>query len=293
MENINCPNINRWEHHIVFLIAGSEPLGSAGIQADIKAISACGGYAAGAITCIVDEDTVNVKDIITIPIKMIESQCHSFLGDVGANCIKTGMLYSKDVIHSVAGVLQHYKNTDIVVDPVMVSSAGYRLLKEEAVNCYMNELFPLARIITPNRHEAEVLLGHKLDINNLEEDLKKLTRWGNAVIVKSVEDKEKGKINDCFYDPTTNNLQIFSKKHVNTNNRNGTGDTFASAIATYIARGFKLIDAISFAEDYIQKAIEIGANYDFGAGFGGTQPFFRELSYFYDEKRKYDIINGK
>lgn len=113
-------DLNYTEHHKVFLIAGSEPLGSAGIQADIKSITACGGYAAGALTCIVDEDTRGVKGIMAIPAEMVESQCRSFLADVGADCIKTGMLYSKDIIHRVAQVIADFHNIPCVVDPVMV-----------------------------------------------------------------------------------------------------------------------------------------------------------------------------
>jgi hydroxymethylpyrimidine kinase/phosphomethylpyrimidine kinase len=182
--------MNHIEHHKVFLIAGSEPLGSAGIQADIKSVTACGGYAAGALTCIVNEDTREVKGIISIPVEMVEGQCRSFLGDVGADCIKTGMLYSRDVIHAVAQILKDFSSVPCVVDPVMVSTAGARLLKDDAIECYKNELFAHATIITPNRREAEVLLGRPMNPRNMKADLRALCTNGNAVIVKSIGEAE-------------------------------------------------------------------------------------------------------
>ena len=290
-------DVNHIEHHKVFLIAGSEPLGSAGIQADIKSVTACGGYAAGALTCIVNEDTREVKGIMSIPVEMVEGQCRSFLGDVGADCIKTGMLYSHDVIHAVAQILKDFSSVPCVVDPVMVSTAGARLLKEDAIECYKNELFAHATIITPNRREAEVLLGRPMNPRNMKADLRALCANGNAVIVKSIGEADGGAaagsackggvLKDYFYDPATDRMHIFSKKYIKTNNRNGTGDTLASAIATYLARGFKLADAVAYSEKFIQKAIAAGANYDFGSGFGGTQPFFRDVARYEREFEKY------
>lgn len=262
----------------VFLIAGSEPLGSAGIQADIKAVAACGGYAAGAITCIVDEDTHHVKEIQTIPIALIVGQATSFLEDVGANCIKTGMLYSTELIEGVEGLLKKYNNVPHVIDPVMVSSGGDQLLKDEAIDAYMTKLFPLADIITPNSREAELLLGKKIALTNVHTEIKKLARWGNSVIVKSIE--ENGGLHDCYYNPKTNRFRMFSKKKIETKNVNGTGDSFASSIATYLARGYKEEDAVCKAEQFITKAISKGSRYRFGSGFGPVYPFHRSEKLF-------------
>lgn len=118
---------------IVFLIAGSEPLGSAGMQADIKAITACGGYAACAITCIVDEDTKHVKSITPLATELIVSQADSFLSDVGAQCIKTGVLPRPEIIRAVGELLKQFPDTPLVVDPVVVNSNGEMLVSEESV----------------------------------------------------------------------------------------------------------------------------------------------------------------
>lgn len=262
----------------VFLIAGSEPLGSAGIQADIKAVAACGGYAAGAITCIVDEDTRHVKEIQTIPVRLIVNQATSFLEDVGADCIKTGMLYSTELIEGITTLLTQYRHIPIVIDPVMVSSAGDKLLKDDAIQAYKDRLFPLADIITPNYREAKLLLGRDITLETIREDVKELSQWGNAVIIKSIE--KDGMLYDCFYDSHNGHYRVFKKKKIATRNVNGTGDSFASAIAAYLARGYNMDDAIGKAESFIIKAIRRGSEYNFGSGFGPVYPFHRANSLF-------------
>lgn len=260
--------------HKVFLIAGSEPLGTSGIQADIKAVSACGGYAAGAVTCIVDEDTTQVKDICMVSVEMVQAQSASFLEDVGADCIKTGMLYTKDMVQAVAGIICKYADIPSVIDPVMVSSAGDQLLEDESVQFYKDCLFPHATIITPNCREAEVLLGRKVDIHSIRNDLKELSQWGNAVIVKSIPENDY--LSDCFYNPTTDEFKVYSKRIIDTKNVNGTGDSFASAIATYLAKGYQLVEAIDEAEKFIDNAIYYGAQFKFGTGYGPVYPFYKE-----------------
>lgn len=256
----------------VFLIAGSEPLGSAGMQADIKAVSACGSYAACAVTCIVDEDTTHVKSIYTVPVSMIRAQAESFLSDVGADCIKTGMLYSTELIGTVEEILKKYEGMPRVIDPVMVNSIGQPLLRPDAVEAYKKQLFPLADIITPNYREAAILLGRQLSTSHLQTDLEELTQWGNAVIVKSCPDGDR--LTDYFYNPSDRQFCQFSKQKIQTKNVNGTGDSFASAIAAYLARRFPLITAVEKAENFIIHAIESGAEYAFGTGYGPVNPFY-------------------
>lgn len=258
--------------NIVFLIAGSEPLGSAGMQADIKAITACGGYAACALTAIVDEDTTRVKSIHHLPVDLITSQAESFLGDIGAGCIKTGVLPSEAIIKGVAGVIKRYPNIPLVCDPVVVNSVGEKLVSDDAINAYKDYMFPLSTLITPNRREAEVLLGRKIE--NVREDIKELGRWGNSVIIKSIEGN--GTLSDYLYNAKTDEVLEFKKPRIDTNNVNGTGDSFSSAIATYIAKGYPLNDAVAKGEEFIGRAIALGAEYEFGHGFGPVHPCFME-----------------
>ncbi|MDO4737206.1 MAG: bifunctional hydroxymethylpyrimidine kinase/phosphomethylpyrimidine kinase [Bacteroidales bacterium] len=259
--------------NIVFLIAGSEPLGSAGMQADIKAVTACGGYAACALTGIVDEDTQRVKSVTPLPVDLVVSQADSFLGDVGAQCIKTGVLPTAEIIEGVAGVLKRYSEPKKVIDPVIVDSKGKQLVCDSSINAYKEKLFSLATLITPNRREAEVLLGHKID--DVESDVKELGKWGCSVIIKSIEE-EGGMLSDVLYNAKTGNIRVFRKKRIATNNVNGTGDSFSSAIATYLAKGYELEEAVEKGEEFIGKAIALGAEYEFGHGYGPVHPCFME-----------------
>jgi len=275
--------MNKKQLNIVFVIAGSEPLGSAGMQADIKAITACGGYAACALTGIVDEDTRRVKSVTPLPVELVVSQAESFLGDVGAQCIKTGVLPTDGIIHGVAELLQRYPTVKKVIDPVIVDSNGVQLVTDESIGAYKREMFPLATLITPNFREAEVLLKRK--ITNIEEDIKKLGQWGNSVIIKSIEKQFYGggqgkmavtMLSDYLYNAETGKVREFVKRKIDTHNVNGTGDSFSSAIATYLAKGYDLEKAVEKGEEFINKAIALGAEYEFGHGYGPVHPCFME-----------------
>lgn len=257
---------------VVFVIAGSEPLGSAGMQADIKAITACGGYAACALTGIVDEDTQRVKSVTPMPVELVVSQAESFLDDVGARCIKTGVLPTDAIIRGVAGVLRRFPDVPKVIDPVIVDSNGVQLVSDESIDAYKRELFSLATLITPNRREAEVLLGRCL--GDVEADVRELGKWGCSVIVKSIEDGDM--LVDVLYDAQSDRVTQFRKARINTRNVNGTGDSFSSAIATYLAKGCGLDEAVRMGETFIDRAIALGAEYEFGHGYGPVHPCFME-----------------
>lgn len=258
--------------NVVFLIAGSEPLGSAGMQADIKAITACGGYAACAVTSIVDEDTRHVKSIHHLPVDLIVSQAESFLGDIETGCIKTGVLPTEEIIQGVAGVLKRYRHIPKIVDPVIVNSVGEKLVADSAIEAYKQELFPLATLITPNRREAEVLLGRP--IRNVREDIRELGSWGCSVIIKSMQYGTM--LSDFLYNVQTDEVLEFTKPRIDTRNVNGTGDSFSSAIATYIATKYPLNEAVKKGEEFISRAISLGSEYEFGHGFGPVHPCFME-----------------
>lgn len=254
----------------VFLVAGSEPLGSAGMQADIKAAQACGAFAAGALTCIVDENTLHVKQIFTMPIDLVVSQIHSFLDDVGAECVKTGALVNAELVKAVGETLSEYTGIIKLIDPVMVNSGGEQLIQDDAIEAYKQYLFPIASLITPNMREAELLLGRKWSECEVKDNLAALSCWGNAVVVKSVPCEEG--LCDYFYNPNTGDYMEYTKCKIDTKNTNGTGDSFASSIAAYLSRGFSMPDAIERAEDFIQSAIFNGSKYKFGSGYGPVVP---------------------
>ena len=278
---------NKKDFAKVFMIAGSEPLGSCGIQADIKAVSACGGFAAGAITLIVDMDTTSVKGIRTMPVDLILSQSRHFLNDVGADCIKTGMLYDRKIVEAVAGLLQEYPDVPKVIDPVMVDSGGTALILEDAVEAYRKLLFPQAMIITPNIHEARALAGEDVTLDNSDSIIRRLAGPGCSVIIKSIPDGDN--LTDVFYNRETDTVRRFSKRRIDTRNVNGTGDTFGSAIATYIARKYDLDAAVERAEIFINESIAYGAGYRFGPGYGPVHPFYRTIDFFEKEDRCYSL----
>ena len=260
---------NKKDFAKVFMIAGSEPLGCCGIQADIKAVSACGGFAAGATTLLVDMNTTHVKGIHTIPVDIILNQSRDFLDDVGADCIKTGMLYEKQIVEAVAGLLREYPDVPKVIDPVMVDSGGRALILQESIDAYRALLFPQAEIITPNIHEARVLAGETI------------------TIIKSIPDGEN--LIDVLYNRHNDTIRRFSKRHIDTRNVNGTGDTFGSAIATYIARKYDLDTAVERAEIFINESIANGSCYRFGPGYGPVHPFYRTIDFFEKEDRSYSL----
>lgn len=260
------------EYPKVLAIAGSEPMGSAGVQADIKAISACGSYAAGALTCIVNEDTTRVKEVYPLPVALVIGQVRSFLDDVHATAIKTGMLFTEELVRELGSTLRDYRGIPLVVDPVMVDSGGTPLIRREAVDAYKDSLFPLATIITPNFREANLLLDHTFDAASPEADIRALCRWGNAAIVKSVPHPEG--LMDVFYSEATG-MRTFVKEKVDTRNVNGTGCSFSSSIAAFLSQKYTLEDAVTLAEDYIDGAIHRGATYRFGTGFGPVAHFYR------------------
>ena len=169
-----------------------------------------------------------------------------------------------------------------VIDPVIVNSVGEKLVNDEAIAAYRELLFPLATLITPNYREAAVLLGHPVE--DVEKDLRTLAQSGCSVIVKSIE--RDGMLCDYLYNRENDHVTEFRKEKIQTNNVNGTGDSFASAIATYLAKGYDLDNAVAKGEEFIQRAISLGAEYVFGHDFGPVHPCFMEDKEMHD--RIYD-----
>lgn len=250
----------------VFLIAGTEPLGSAGVQADIKAITRCGGWAAAALTAVVDEDVNHIKGVYPLPADLVVSQVESFLSTVGADCIKTGVLPAPDIIRGVATALRHYRHQPVLIDPVLVNYAGRQLISDECITLYREQLFPLATLITPNRHEAEFLLGRPLA--DIQADLRTLARWGCSVLVKSVEREDY--LVDYLYDVTTDAVTSYPKRKLRLTDRNGTGDTLSSAAATHLALGDSLQEAVRKAEEYMDHFLA-SPRYVISGGLGQGQ----------------------
>lgn len=264
-------------YQTVLTIAGSDSGGGAGVQADIKTISACGCYAASAITAVTVQNTLGVTGVHPIPVEILEGQIEAVLSDIGADAIKIGMLHSAQVVETVCRMLQKYPVKNVVLDPVMVSTSGHRLIEESAIQQLMKDLLPMARVITPNIPEAEILLGGmKLERQaELPDAAKQLAEsCGTSVLLKAGHLTE-DKLVDIFYDAESEQLYELPSVRVYTKNTHGTGCTMSSAFASMLAKGLPLPEAAQAAKAFINEAIVAGAEYEIGHGFGPVKHFYR------------------
>lgn len=260
----------------VLTIAGSDPSGGAGIQADLKTMSALGCYGMSAIVAVVDENTVGVTGVHPIPVEFVTGQIHSCLDDIGADAVKIGMLHSSELIMAVRRTLDEYPSMkNIVLDPVMVATSGDPLLEPDAVDTLRRVLVPRARIITPNIPEAELLLGEKIGSQDeLPDFARRLSDAcsGVSVLLKAghLEDEQ---LIDVFYNAETGRLLRLKSERLFTQNTHGTGCTLSSAVAASLAKGMEPDEAVTVAKDYIAAAIKTGAAYSIGHGHGPVHHF--------------------
>ena len=276
----------------VLTIAGSDSGGGAGIQADIKAISATGSYAASAITAVTVQNTLGVQAVHPVPIDIISSQIDCVLSDIGADAIKIGMLHSAEVVLAVRDALLRNGARNIVLDPVMVATSGHRLIEESAIRVLASELMPLARIITPNIPEAEILIGRQIKYQSeLAEVARELSQKVSGKDVSGVENSGTARhrvsvlmkaghltddrLVDIFYNAEEDRIVELPSARVHTANTHGTGCTLSSAFASFLAQGYGLDDAARAATDYIHSAIVSGADYQIGHGHGPVNHFWK------------------
>ncbi len=245
-------------------IAGSDSSGGAGIQADIKTMGANGVYAMSAITALTAQNTLGVTDILTVDPSFLESQLEAVFTDIFPDAVKIGMVSSAPLVRTIADQLVHYQAKNIVVDPVMVSTSGSKLLQDTAIRALKERLLPLAKVLTPNIPEAEILA--EMSIRNqkdMEAAAKKIGEaYRCAVLCKgghSVNDA-----NDVLYMDKRHRWYIGER--VSNPNTHGTGCTLSSAIASNLALGYSLDESIERAKAYISGALH--ANLDLGRGRG-------------------------
>ena len=247
----------------VLVIAGSDSGGGAGIQADIKAIMAMGGFAATAVTSITAQNTLGVHAVHPLPPDLVQAQIKAVLDDIGADAIKTGMLgETATVLCVVACIEQSARALPLVVDPVMVAKGGQSLLRDEALDALRQRLVPLAALITPNLPEAEVLLGHP--IRDPAVAATELLRTGARAVLLKGGHGEGPMLTDVLADAA--GVRSFTLPRIESRHTHGTGCTLASAIAAGLAQGMGLDAAVDRARRYIQAAIRTAPG--FGAGHG-------------------------
>ena len=271
MENMNAMKTYRR----ALTIAGSDPSGGAGIQADLKTFSACGCYGMSAITAVVDENTVGVTGVHPIPVDFVSGQIKSVIDDIGVDAVKIGMLHSSELILAVRDTLAGYGISNIVLDPVMVATSGDPLLQEDAVATLKAELVPYARVITPNIPEAELLLGRRLESQDeLPDAARELSQNRRVSVMLKAGHLHDEELVDIFYNAETDGILELKSRRINTKNTHGTGCTLSSAVASFLARGFEMNEAVRNAKTYIEGAIMAGAEYEIGHGHGPVNHFY-------------------
>lgn len=250
----------------VLIVAGSDSGGGAGIQADIKTVTALGGYAMTAVTAITVQDTRGVHGIHEIPLDIVRAQIAVTLDDIGADAVKTGMLHSAQIIEMVAEEIEaRAPDVALVVDPVMIAKGGAALLQADAVVALKRALIPLATLLTPNASEASALTGRRVE--SLEEQkaaADALIGLGcDAVLLKG------GHIpGETIFDvlATEETIEVMSSPRIETRHTHGTGCTLASAIAAFLAQGAELREAVEAARGYVYEAILTAPGFGHGHG---------------------------
>lgn len=260
---------------IVLTIAGSDSGGGAGIQADIKAISATGSYACSVITAITAQNTQGVNGILPIPLEMVEQQLDAVFSDLNIQAVKIGMLADSDIIRLVTAKIRHYQPKFLVIDPVMVATSGDVLLQQQAITTLKTALLPLADIITPNLPEAAALTG--LDIPQSMADMQAMISAlrninPHAVLLKGGHLEQSRDSTDLLI-LATDVIELTTPR-INTHNTHGTGCTLSAAIASYLAQGNDLTTATSLAKRYITAAITAADELNIGHGHGPVNHFF-------------------
>lgn len=258
----------------VLTIAGSDSGGGAGIQADLKTFSALGCYGMSVITALTAQNTTGVMGIHAVPAPFVTQQLEAVLEDIGVDAVKIGMLYSAELIESVAGSLKRYDVDTIVLDPVMVAQSGDKLLQDAAIEALKGVLIPLATVITPNLPEAEVLLGQGIDgEESIKKAAKSLAELGSKSVLIKGGHMETSESSDVLYIEAEKQFMVLPDQRVQTPNIHGTGCTLSSAIAAHLAIGFDIKQSVRKAKEYIAKAIRAGAAYRIGNGSGPVHHF--------------------
>lgn len=255
-------------------IAGSDSVGGAGIQADIKTMSALGVYAASAITAITVQNTCGVYGIQAVSPDIVAGQIRAVMDDISPAAVKIGMVNDAATISAIAGALAGYSGVAIVVDPVMVSTSGSRLMQEDALLSFCNELLPLATLLTPNVPEAEILARTTIEnVDDMDSAARIICDMAQCDVLIKGGHLDGTTKTDILYSNGCRTAS-FATDTVCTRNTHGTGCTLSSAITAHLALGYDMATAIRMAKEYLTGALEAGKDVQIGAGYGPVDHFF-------------------
>jgi hydroxymethylpyrimidine kinase/phosphomethylpyrimidine kinase len=269
-------------------IAGSDSSGGAGIQADIKTFSALGLYITTVITVLTAQNTETVTDVFTIPSKFFKNQLLTTIQDIKPDIIKIGVLYDNSIIRIVYEILNHLK-IPIVLDPVLISGTGVKLLKDSSINAFKKKIIPISLIITPNLIEAEILSGNKISSEKeMVEAAYKILKLGtkNVIIKGGHSPKENKKIFDILLEKNVNTITKIYNNRLQITETHGTGCNFSSSLAAFIAKGYNIQESFFLANSYVKEGL-INIT-KIGKGVGVTNPLFN----LYENSKRYKILTS-
>lgn len=265
-------------YYKVLTIAGSDCSGGAGIQADLKTCSALGVYCMTAITAITAQNTQAINGIENISPEMVGKQIDTIYADIIPDSVKLGMLPDKSIIETVASKLIAHKACKVVLDPVMISTSGYKLISDNAIDALITTLIPIVDLITPNRHEAEFLAGHA--INNYDDIMHAghsiIGLGAKAVLIKGGHFDDES-MTDYLFVGKSNKPTMYRSRKINSMNTHGTGCSYSSAIASHLAIGYNMHMSISKSKEYITNAIAEGVDVTIGHGHGSVNHSFNPV----------------
>lgn len=258
-------------------VAGFDPSGGAGIQADIKTVSALGCFATSVLTALPVQNTCGVRSIHSIPVHVVVEQLRAVLDDIPPDAVKIGMVHSVELVEALAAAFVGYFpvgwSSRIVFDPVMVATSGHRLIQESTIDAIVNTLFPLAAIVTPNMDEAAVLAGMPVaTLDDMYAAGEKILRLGCRSLLLKGGHLPGPRLTSLFFDGA-GGVTEFHSARVDTRNTHGSGCTLSSAIASYLARGEELPSAVARAQDYVAAAVLHGSDVAIGRGSGPLNHF--------------------
>ena len=259
--------VQRFRYPRVLSIAGSDSGGGAGIQADLKTISALGCYGMTAITALTAQNTLGVRAIHSVPLQMLADQIDAVIEDIGVDAVKIGMLHSADTVRTVAAAIDRHALTSIVLDPVMIATSGAVLIDQEAIAVLVRELFAKADVITPNLDEASLLVGRPLGNEaDMEAAARRLLDMGARSVLLKGGHLAGDTVSDLLM--TRGDAHWMRATRIDSPNTHGTGCTLSSAIAAHLALGSALPQAVQQARDFVRGALTAGAAVRTGAGSG-------------------------
>lgn len=275
--------MKKYTYHSVLAIAGFDGSGGAGIQADIKTISALGCFATSVLTALPVQNTTGVKTIYPVPYQAVKEQIETIIDDIYPDAIKIGMVHSNELVDSIVNVLKNFPTIPVIFDPVMVSTSGHKLINDETIQAIIDKLFPLADIITPNLDEANTLAKTTIEtVKDMYQAGEKIKNLGVKNILLKGGHLKTTPLTSLFFNED-GQVQEFHFEKYDTNNTHGSGCTLSSAIASYLAQGKSMLEAVTLAQNYVQNAIYHGQDVAIGKGNGPLNHFFNPQKLFKNE----------